>query len=503
LNIAEVRVNRLWSAFKENPGKALLVLISLHVLLHLPFLNLPPCSIHVWRQCNTLAVSRNFFEEDNRILLPRVDRRGDQSGVTGMSFPAYEWLLAQAYHVAGTDNAVHRGFSLLISLITLLAAAACFRSLSESAWLGVAGTWAIAWSPEFFYHSINALPDVLALATAFTSLWAGLIWRKQRTPILQVLTLLLLILAGLIKMQYGLFGVLLGALLLQDHLRVRPFRRIQSTAWLLGGIISLFIVLAWYRYANALTKASLLTDFVLTIRPVTDLSKAAGIVLKNTLSDLPELMLNYANTLFFLIGFWVFIAFKNQRRDWLWPLLAAGTVQLIWYILILEQMRVHQYYLLPFLLISTLMVLVGIRYIDQTKWAVLLPILLLIQPVLASARILPARWLKSDLGIPAEFADPVQLKTLQGNIPDPQHVIAGPDRSGCIWLYFLHAKGFTFDETRQLFESDADGPDLERYTRQGARWLVTREGELSEAEAVRYNLVIHARTGRFAVYRIK
>lgn len=496
-------MNRFWSALKENPGKALLVLLSLQVLLHLPFLNLPPCSIHVWRQCNTLAVSRNFYEEDNRILLPRVDRRGDQSGVTGMSFPAYEWLLAQVYQFAGTENAVHRGFSLLISLITLLAAAACFRCLSESPWLGVAGAWVIAWSPEFFYHSINALPDVLALAAAFSFLWAGLVWRKKRTLILQVVALLLLTLAGLIKMQYGLFGVFLGALLLHDHLHVRPFRRIHSAVWLLGGSISFFTVLVWYRYANALTEASLLTDFVLTIRPVTALSEAAGIVLKNTLSDLPELMLNYANTIFFLIGLWVFIAFKNQRGDWRWPLLAAGIVQLIWYMLMLEQMRVHQYYLLPFLLISTLVVLIGIRYIDQTKWAVLLPILLLIQPALASARILPARWLKSDLGIPAEFADPVQLKTLQDNIPDPQHVIAGPDRSGCIWLYFLHAKGFTFDETRQLFEADADGPDLERYTRQGARWLVTQEGELTEVEAERHNLVIHARAGRFEVYRIR
>ncbi|MFM9055446.1 MAG: ArnT family glycosyltransferase [Bacteroidota bacterium] len=495
-------MNRVWSALKENPGKGLIVLLSLQVLLHLPFLNLPPCSIHVWRQCNTLAVSRNFFEEDNRILLPRVDRRGDQSGVTGMSFPAYEWLLAQIYRFAGTENAVHRGFSLLISLVTLVAAAACFRYLSESAWLGVACAWAIAWSPEFFYQSINALPDVLALASAFLALWAGLAWRRHRTIILQCTTMLLLTLAGLIKMQYGLFGVFLGALLLHDHLRVQPLQRSQSVVWLLGGCISLLTVLAWYRYANTLTEASLLTDFVLTIRPVTDLTAATAIVIKNILSDLPELLLNYANMLFFLIGIWAFIAFKHQRRDWLWPLLAAVCLQFIWYVLMLEQMRVHQYYLLPFLLISTPLVLIGIRYLDQSKWAGLLAMLLLVQPVLAAARILPARWLKTDLGIPAEFADPEQLDILQKKIPDPKHVIAGPDRSGCIWLYFLHAKGFTFDETRQLFETDADGPDLERYTRQGARWLVIREGELSEAEAKRHQLELHARVGRFEVYRI-
>ncbi|MBL7922863.1 MAG: hypothetical protein JNL88_01560, partial [Bacteroidia bacterium] len=74
--------------FLRRPGFLLWFTIALNILLHAPFLHLPPCSIHVWRQCNTLAVARNFYEEDPNILRPRVDRRGESTGVTGMQFPA-------------------------------------------------------------------------------------------------------------------------------------------------------------------------------------------------------------------------------------------------------------------------------------------------------------------------------------------------------------------------------------------------------------------------------
>jgi hypothetical protein len=42
---------------------------------------------------NALAVARNFHEESSNILEPRVYRCGEENGITGMHFPAYEWAL--------------------------------------------------------------------------------------------------------------------------------------------------------------------------------------------------------------------------------------------------------------------------------------------------------------------------------------------------------------------------------------------------------------------------
>ena len=56
-------------------SKIIYLTLFLVVLTHLPFMNEPPRSIHVWRQTLTLAMSRNFAQEGMNILEPKVDRR--------------------------------------------------------------------------------------------------------------------------------------------------------------------------------------------------------------------------------------------------------------------------------------------------------------------------------------------------------------------------------------------------------------------------------------------
>jgi hypothetical protein len=65
--------------------------ILLTIVLHLPFLNLPPKSIHVWRQSHSLAVARNFYREEMNIFKTRVDNRMDGDGITGSHFPTFEF----------------------------------------------------------------------------------------------------------------------------------------------------------------------------------------------------------------------------------------------------------------------------------------------------------------------------------------------------------------------------------------------------------------------------
>src|SRR3989442_1395146 len=88
-------------SFFRNKKLFLIFLLLFNALIHFPFLKLPPCGPHVWRQCNTLAVTRNFFEEDMNIFKPRVDQRLDGDGVTGMQFPLYEFVAASLCKITG------------------------------------------------------------------------------------------------------------------------------------------------------------------------------------------------------------------------------------------------------------------------------------------------------------------------------------------------------------------------------------------------------------------
>jgi hypothetical protein len=115
----------------------------------------------------------------------------------------------------------------------------------------------------------------------------------------------------------------------------------------------------------------------------------------------------------------------------------------------------------------------GVEFLyKKGRYAIIL-ILLIAQPTLACIRIIPARWGKSDLGISQSFSDKSKLEKLKSFIPVDAKIVAGPDESGCIYLYFLHKKGFGYERVNQLSEIKEGKILLENYIGRGATYLVT------------------------------
>lgn len=486
---------------RRYPWRWLLLTISLHLLFHLPFIHLPPCSIHVWRQCNTLAVARNFYEEDNNILQPRVDRRYDTDGVTGMQFPAYEWGLAQIYRISGEQYGVHRMWSLLISSLTLVLLFSFFSRYANDPLAGVLASWFLCWSPEWFYHSMNALPDILAMMCGIGALAACMQWRVQKSSGMLLLTVMMITLSGLIKIQFGIFGLVIVTILLQDFFR-GIISRSMMVVWSVAGILSVTLVVSWYQYANALIEQSGLYDFVLQLRPVDGgFIEAFAIVRKNLISDLPELLLNYAGFLLLLLGLLVWYRTGRERS---WLIFPSFLLFVIWYVLMLGQMKVHQYYMLPLLFLAAFPMLHASRWLIAKQKSAILCSLLLLMPLLAAIRILPARWLKDDLGIPTAFANQQQLHSLIAAVPAADRVITVPDKSGCIWLYFLHKKGFSYEDETLFDKNTGNGAsELTAYKNRGARWVYMPDDYLPYNHPVfQTELDSNTTIGGISVYRI-
>lgn len=125
----------------------------------------------------------------------------------------------------------------------------------------------------------------------------------------------LLTLAGLVKIQYGIFGGIIAALLVQQY-RKNLMSKKHFVHWLIGGGSALLIVGGWYLYANFLIHASGLYDYVLNLRPVSNGTVAAGIIYKNIISDLPELLFNYAGTVLLVTGL-ISMLRKDNRKKWM------------------------------------------------------------------------------------------------------------------------------------------------------------------------------------------
>jgi len=451
-----------------NAKRILFSSIIVFILVHLIYINLPPCSIHVWRQCNTLAVAQNFYEEDLNILEPRVDRRFESDGVTGTAFPIYEWLLAIIYKITGVHYWSHRLLSLIFTVTAIIFAFLFLKNITSNTIVASVTCSLLLWTPELFYHSINAIPDILALCTGFISLYYYS--KSERDKFSIVLSFIFLTLSGLIKMQYLMIGVF--HLVAFIKLKNKHRKLIKEDLLIIGsGLFCLAVVFAWYNYSLHLIEQSNLRDFGIEIRSASNLHAAFATLTKNLISDFPELVFGFANTLVIIIG--CYSSFSKKSNKYVIYFSSLLFIYCVYHFLELRQMDVHHYYMMPIYFAIIALLYNGIEFLfKKGRYAIIL-ILLIAQPALACIRIIPARWAKSDLGISQSFSDKSKLEKLKSFIPADAKIVAGPDESGCIYLYFLHKKGFGYERANQLSETKEGKILLENYIGRGATYLVT------------------------------
>jgi len=465
----------------------LTISITVFVLIHLLYINLPPCSIHVWRQCNTLSVAQNFNEESLNILKPRVDRRFESDGITGTAFPLYEWILAVIYKVTGVHYWVHRLLSLIITITAIIYAFRFLQNITSNKFVAGISCSLLLWTPELFYHSINAIPDILALCTGFISLY---FYSKRELDTFSILvSFLFLTISGLIKMQY----LMIGVFHLVDFIKSKNKNRklMQEDLLIIGsGVFCLSIVFSWYNYSLHLIEQSNLRDFGIEIRSANNFQTAIATLRKNLISDFPELVFGFGNTLVILIGCYASLSKKSHK--YIIHFSALLFIYCVYHFLELRQMDVHHYYMMPVYFAIIALLYNGIDFLYKNGRYSFIILVLIAQPALACIRIIPARWGKSDLGISQSFSDKSKLEKLKSFIPADAKIIAGPDESGCIYLYFLHKKGFGYERANQLTELKDGQLLLENYIDRGASYLITSDASDVKNEMLTnyYNSII-------------
>lgn len=480
--------------------KVLLSCVVISFFLHSPFMNLPPQSIHVWRQCSTLTVARNFYEEGMNPLQPRIDQRFDTNGVTGMQFPAYEFLVALDYQLVGFHHFVHRYVSFAIFMLGAWGIYELFLLLFSNRWAAALGAWSFCWSPELFFFGISALPDVLALTGSVWGICLFIFWFRKGGFSPYLLSLAATTIGGLSKIQYLVIGFPIAVLVLSEK---RKYTWPKIWALLVYALLSVGITLAWYRYAAQLIHASGLTDYDLGFAPPPDFVWAARVAWHNAVSEIPELILNYATFTYFALG--VYVCFKDRRwkSPWFLPLLVWAVAVLAYYLIEIRKMSAHSYYLLPFLPLLLVFAVLGGLFLKESRYRWLFVLLLMAQPIVAFFRIVPHRFWSPDKAVPRELYNEESRKRLEGAAPNDKLCIVGADDSRTVYFYYLHKKGFGFNRATDLIVS-ADGvPLIEQYVRRGAEYLYT--DDLSAAQARRlqpYLRSVVLEEGAFKVFKL-
>jgi hypothetical protein len=448
----------------QSKWKLLGIIAVLQVGSHLPYMHLPPVGHHVWRQCNTLAVARNYAEEDMRIWLPRIDKRYHFPGTTGPSFTAYEYSLALIYRTIGFSHQAHRWFSLVLSLAGL--AGFYFLVLSFKPHILLAGicTALLAAIPEFYYHSINAVPDLMALGLM---LWGWLFarsWIRKRTWLSFTGASIFLALAGMVKLQFLVVGVPIAVECLNAGVFQSRRRSITASGMAAFVLVAAFL---WYRHANFLTFQFWLNEFVHDVRLPDSMGSFFKILGVNLFRDLPGSWAGWA--LLPGLGYGMVCCFRQKaiRPFFIGTLAAAFMV----YLFLQTQFWHHGYYTLfvaPFIALAA-----GYGYLrllgePRKEW---LPVVVLLAFGWSWIR-MQGNWQTSGWRVPAELVNSRYQSKILSTTDTAMRYIVGPDQSGCVYFYYLHAKGFPW-----YSEADKQA-DMAQWVRWGADGIITDRPEL-------------------------
>ena len=451
---------KLYSFFEIKPSRFLAVLLILHLCSHLPYMKLPAVGNHVWRQCNTLAVARNYYEEDMDLLAPRIDKRYNTPGVTGPQFPAYDWTLAGLYKTTGFSESTHRWLSWVFMAFAI--AGMYFLTLGYTRQKFAAGIAAsfIAFVPELYFHSINALPDILSLAAMLWGWHLGRKWLATNNWVYCLFAAILLALAGMVKMQFLVAGVAIGI----EFILIKNKKPVLWVQAIILAAVAIIPTLWWYWYAAKLVQLYGLHEFVHAMRHARNLTEGLQILAKNAFSDFPEVMTGYGFLLFVLLGFW---AGRNtiKKYPYLWGYAFACV---LFYVLVQYQFLHHGYYAIIFFPALALLVARGAIFVRDSRYSAVI-FLLILTPVWAWARMASSNWTERNYKIPLAFTkaeDRAQFVKLSDT---SVRWIVGPDVSGCVYFYYLHAKGYPWTDTAETADM------FVKYVRMGAKGVITND----------------------------
>lgn len=482
-------------------------LVLLSIILHLPFLFTRPDLTYLWRQSDTAAVARNFIEEDGNLFLPRVDVRGNLTGITGMEFPFYNYIVSLLYRVFGVWDPLGKWVSLACSTIALTVFYRFALLLGGPVAAGYAALTLLS-SKLFFQLGSMVMPDMMAMAFHVLSAYFFVRFLDSDKSSLLVASSASFMLATLLRPYHGAAGIFMMLYLIHRQ----GLKALLNLKWYAFGFISCLPLIGWYAFYSPRLSADYgLTNYFFMGKPLrqTWLEILAGEINPMHLVEvLFQSYLNWACLLILLVFLYVtFQKKKSPMPDWaspgyVFPLL--GTALLVIISLVLtggKHFFIHSYYMLP--IVPYLSVLFGLgmhsiqtycaneskRHVNRGLYV---HRLLIVVPVLSLLVQYSTAYTKTWVGNPIHQLEPFV------DMHVPKDALIVTDDGNPITMYFAHRKGWAIGNEALL-----DLGHVDRLKSEGAGYLVLGRLKPPMQRAVRgvYKdyTILSDREGRFMI----
>jgi len=389
----------------------------------------PPLEVaHNWRQTTVTMVARNFMEVDNNIFYPRIDIAGEKTGITGMEFPVFNYLIYLVSNLFGYQHWYGRLINLLFSSFGLIY---FFRIINKyfDAKVAFNSTIVLLFSIWFAY-SRKIMPDTFSVSLIIMSIYFGIQYLDSKKHERKLLDLFLFFGLSSIGMLAKIpAGILLAVLIF-------PFFNRQTTTLqrvVFGGvsILALAPVSIWYFvWVPYLVKEFGFWHFFMG----TDMTNGLVEILNNfpdTLKHFYSASIKYVGFFMFLVGLIMAIIQRNKL------ILYVLVVTFLAFLVIIFKAGLtfsrHSYYIIPFTPIMALVAGFGISKIKNQKLVLIILVVIALEGLLnqqhdfrIKTNSLSLLELENSLDLISEKEDLILINS--GNYPTP--------------MYFSHRKGW-------------------------------------------------------------
>ncbi len=158
--------------------RILLAVVVLGAIARLYNIDVPLFDFHSYRQHDTAALARNFYEGQMNILYPQVDWRGESPGYVEVPLQLYTYPVALLYHVFGPHEWVGRAFNILVYVFSaLLLFRLTARVFDRRA--GILATGIYTAVPLAFYQTRAFQPDALLALGSLAGVYYFWVWTEQ------------------------------------------------------------------------------------------------------------------------------------------------------------------------------------------------------------------------------------------------------------------------------------------------------------------------------------
>ncbi len=337
-----------------NVGLLLIVLLLFFLNYYNSALFMRPSSYHQWRQADCLSIAKNYYEEGMNFFEPKIHFIGEleMEGRAVSECPILNYTVASLWHVFGEHEFIYRLLEYFIFVAAIFIFFNTLLTFFKSTVLSFFGAGLLLTSPLLVYYSLNFIADVPALSLSimcfclFYQFYHTKNTRKFYWALLVGTLAVLLKASALVPISILYF---ISVVSLSGYRKVFKVEELFTNKFVpaIAILLSLGVLLAWYKFAIYYNNNNQNSVFLLTVLPFWKMEEVERIYnLKNLFNLLFPVFLNKPMFFVFLVlVVYAAVNFKQLPVILKYSFLFGLLYFLLYLIFFFQVFNVHDYYL--------------------------------------------------------------------------------------------------------------------------------------------------------------